>query len=65
VKKAFNLEQDEIDEGFETVWFSIGDALKKVQQSDTIKYEAQYMVTRDIVLLETAINHIKDNFRIK
>jgi 8-oxo-dGTP pyrophosphatase MutT (NUDIX family) len=60
-----NLEQDEIDEGFETVWFSIGDALKKVQQSDTIKYEAQYMVTRDIVLLETAINHIKDNFRIK
>ena len=48
------LEPDEIEEGFQTVWFTIEEALKKVKASDTTKYEAPYMVTRDISLLEAA-----------
>jgi 8-oxo-dGTP diphosphatase len=53
------LEPDELADGFETVWFLINEALKKVKESKTNVYEAPYMVTRDTALLETAINSLK------
>jgi len=54
-KRAAALTQDEIDEGFETVWLPLGDALKKVKESSPVIYEGPYMVTRDTALLEAAI----------
>ena len=54
-----DLEQDEIDEGFETVWMSIEDALKKVKESKPTIYEGQYMTARDIILIEQAIKILK------
>ena len=54
-EKGFpKLEQDEIEEGFETVWLPLKDALAKVKGSEIFVYEAQYMVTRDTALLEMA-----------
>ena len=49
------LEQDEIAEGFETVWLPIKEALQKVKESKMVVYDAQYMIPRDTVLLEKAI----------
>jgi 8-oxo-dGTP diphosphatase len=53
-KQAPALTQDEIDEGFETVWLPYDEALKKVKESTPTIYEGPYMVTRDTVLLEAA-----------
>jgi 8-oxo-dGTP pyrophosphatase MutT (NUDIX family) len=55
-----NLEPDEIEEGFETVWLSIGEAIKKVKESQPTVYSGPYMVTRDVALLEEAIDIIKN-----
>jgi len=55
------LEPDEINHGFETVWVPLEDALNKVRNSKLVVYEAQYMVARDTVLLETAIELLKNS----
>jgi len=47
-----SLEQDEIEEGFETVWLPPEDALNKVKESKPTIYEGPYMVSRDTALLE-------------
>ena len=49
------LEKDEAEEGFETVWLPINEALEKVRASQLLIYEAQYMIARDTALLEHAI----------
>ena len=50
-----HLEQDEINEGFETVWLPLAEALKKVRESKPTVYEGSYMVSRDTALLEAAV----------
>ena len=50
------LEKDEIEEGFETIWLPIDEALRKVKESKKIIYEAQYMIARDTALLDVAKN---------
>lgn len=47
------LEPDEIAEGFEVVWLPLNQALAKIKASKLLIYEAQYMVARDTVVLET------------
>ena len=52
-----NLMDDEIEEGFQTVWMPLKDALENVRRSKTDGvYEAQYMVARDTDFLETVIS---------
>lgn len=46
------LMQDEMEEGFQTVWLPIKDALKKVGDSSVEKYEAQFMTARDVAFLK-------------
>jgi 8-oxo-dGTP pyrophosphatase MutT (NUDIX family) len=54
------LEKDEIEEGFETTWFSLNEALEMVKNSKPTIYEGPYMVTRDTLLLEAALqNNLK------
>jgi len=53
------LEQSEIDEGFETVWLAINEALKKVKQSKPVIYDGPYMVARDSAFLEKAKEILK------
>ncbi len=48
------LTQDEVDEGFETVWLPFDEALKRVKESSPTIYEGPYMVTRDTAFLEAA-----------
>jgi 8-oxo-dGTP diphosphatase len=48
------LEPDEIEEGFKTIWVSIDDAIKKVNESTPAVYSGSYMVARDTALLEAA-----------
>ena len=51
------LMDDEIEEGFQTVWMSLDDALDKVRKSKTDGvYEAQYMVARDVAFLEELVS---------
>jgi len=58
-KGSPKLEQDEIDEGFETVWLPIEEALDKVKGGKLIVYEAPYMVARDTLFIESAIKLLK------
>jgi 8-oxo-dGTP pyrophosphatase MutT (NUDIX family) len=51
------LMEDEIEEGFQTVWLPLEDALNRVKESQRDVYEAQYMVARDTAFLEAALNH--------
>jgi len=53
------LEKDEIEEGFQTIWLSIQDAIKKIKDSSTSDYEAPYMVARDTALLNEFAAKIK------
>ena len=49
-----NLEPDEIEEGFETVWLSFEDAMNKVKESETLNYASPYMISRDLAFFEAA-----------
>ena len=53
-KRQPNLTESEIDEGFTTVWLSLEDAIKKIQESKPTTYEGPYMVARDTALLQAA-----------
>lgn len=48
------LEPDEIAEGFETVWLTLDEAIKRVGESKPTIYEGPYMVARDFALLQEA-----------
>ena len=50
-----HLMEDEIEEGFHTVWLPLDKALEKVRKSDRGVYEAQYMVARDAAFIEAAM----------
>jgi 8-oxo-dGTP diphosphatase len=54
-KRTPNLMDDEIEEGFQTVWLTLDEAFKKVSGSSINVYEAQYMVARDTAFLEAAL----------
>jgi len=49
------LMQDEIEEGFETVWLTIEEVLDKVKSGKKEVYEAQYMIARDTMILERSM----------
>jgi len=50
------LEPDEIEEGFETVWMPLAEAVKVASiVGDPTVYEAPYMVARDSAFLEEAL----------
>ena len=49
-----HLEKDEAEEGFETIWVSLDDAIKKVKESRPTVLDGPYMVERDLALLQTA-----------
>ncbi len=53
------LTQDEREEGFETVWFPLPEAVQKIKNNteDTV-YEVPYMVTRDTAFLEEIANKV-------
>jgi 8-oxo-dGTP pyrophosphatase MutT (NUDIX family) len=51
-KGAVNLTENEIEEGFKTVWLSLKEALKVLEQSKPITYEGPYMVSRDYSFLK-------------
>ena len=54
-----NLEPDEIDEGFETVWLSLENAIELVKEAYSSDYDGPYMQMRDSALLESAGEKIK------
>ncbi len=58
-KQVPMLMQDEIDEGFETVWLPYDDALRRIKESSPTVYEGPYMVARDTALLEAAVETLK------
>ena len=51
-KGKSELTSFEVEEGFETVWLSIQDAIIKLKESKPIVYEGPYMVARDLAFLE-------------
>ena len=53
------LEQDEIEEGFETVWLPYEQALNILRESKPVTYQGPYMVTRDTAFLETGLGFMK------
>jgi ADP-ribose pyrophosphatase YjhB (NUDIX family) len=53
-----DLTEDEIAEGFETVWLPYNEALDILRESKAEQIEAKgYMVPRDIAILEAAKSH--------
>ena len=55
IKGRPTLMEDEIEEGFQTIWMPIEEAIKKVQNGRRDKYETQYMIPRDLAFLEATI----------
>jgi ADP-ribose pyrophosphatase YjhB (NUDIX family) len=50
-----HLEQGEIDDGFETVWLSIKDAIKILESEAGVEdYEGKFIQKRDLAFLEQA-----------
>jgi len=50
-----NLEADEIEDGFETVWLNIDDAIKTIEnEKDLEHYEGRFITRRDLILLKEA-----------
>ena len=55
-KGISQLTGDEIEEGFETVWLPIEESLEKVKNGKKEIYEAQYMIARDVIILEKVLS---------
>lgn len=51
-KNTANLTDSEVEEGFETVWLPLEEALKMVSESSPTIYQGPYMVARDTAFLE-------------
>ncbi len=47
-----HLEKDEAEEGFETTWVPLEDAIEKIKASKPTVIDGPYMVTRDLALLQ-------------
>ncbi|MGB7957828.1 MAG: NUDIX domain-containing protein [Minisyncoccia bacterium] len=55
-KGAPHLEQDEIADGFETVWLNIKDAIRALEDEADVKdYEGKFIRLRDVSLLKQAV----------
>jgi 8-oxo-dGTP pyrophosphatase MutT (NUDIX family) len=54
------LTESEKERGFETVWLSYTDALRKLKECNPIHWEGEYIVPREILFLEEAGNYIKE-----
>lgn len=49
------LEPDEIEEGFQTVWMTLGDAIQTIESEvSNPNYLSRFMTTRDLAFLEKA-----------
>jgi ADP-ribose pyrophosphatase YjhB (NUDIX family) len=54
-KGAPHLEKDEIEDGFEPVWLSLGDAIKILEtETDIADYEGRFIQMRDLAFLKAA-----------
>ena len=53
-KSETNLDQYEIDEGYETIWLPLNEAIEKIKESKPNIYEGQYVVSRSLAFLEAA-----------
>src|SRR3989344_1565353 len=50
-----HLEADEIEDGFETVWLNIDEAIKIIEnEKDLEHYEGRFITRRDLILLKEA-----------
>ena len=50
-----HLEPDEMEDGFETVWLNIDDAIKVIEnEKDLEHYEGRFITSRDLILLKEA-----------
>jgi len=54
-----NLTQDEIEEGCETLWLSIEDAIKKIQETNNDIYWWPYVKIREVAFLEEVNQNLK------
>ena len=50
-KGKSDLEQDEIDEGFELVWMTLDEAIKKCKKDKPTDYEGKFIRDRDLTFL--------------
>ena len=55
-----DLEQDEEDEGFQTIWISLEDAIEKVHESRPTVYDGPYIIARDFELLKATKEILKE-----
>jgi len=49
-----NLEQDEIDDGFQTMWVDIDEAIKLLEQDKPEEYNGKFIVIRDLAIIKEA-----------
>jgi 8-oxo-dGTP diphosphatase len=57
--KELQLEQDEIDEGFELKWIPVSEAIETLQKDKPKNYEGKFIQMRDIAVL----NFYKDSLK--
>lgn len=50
------LDEGEKEQGFETIWITIDEAIEKVTQKEFVMYESEYVTIREKTFLETAKN---------
>jgi len=48
------LEESEIDEGFQLVWLSLNNAIRKLEKDKPTNYEGEFIRKRDLVFLKKA-----------
>ena len=53
-KGTVNLTESEIEEGFQTVWLTLPEAIRALENSKPTIYEGPYMVSRDLAFLKAA-----------
>ena len=53
-KGKSDLEQSEIDEGFELVWMTLDEAIKKCKKDKPTNYEGKFIQERDLTFLQEA-----------
>ncbi|HEX8974854.1 MAG TPA: NUDIX domain-containing protein [Patescibacteria group bacterium] len=56
---ATQYTQKELDEGFEVVWMSLEEGLKKIKAADPQNYEGKWVQAREMLILESAEKILK------
>jgi len=49
------LEESEIDEGFQLVWLSLNNAIRKLEKDKPTNYEGRFIRERDLTFLKEAL----------